>query len=119
MNLWDQLGDENNKKVNNMKCTRTKDGICVKGSNYQLDYQFSAPLFAKVAFKGGAGARLFIASGCDRDDGIDELIDLKAPEVKKTSSGVILTFVGRTTLWDRVEYTFDCQPGVILYGYTV
>jgi hypothetical protein len=102
-----------------MKCTRTKEAICVKGSNYQLDYQFSDPLFAKVAFKGGVGAKLFIASGCDRDDGIDELIELKAPEVKKTASGVILTFPGRTTLWDTVEYTFECQSDVVLYGYRV
>ncbi|NIP92187.1 MAG: hypothetical protein GWO24_01425, partial [Akkermansiaceae bacterium] len=56
---------------------------------------------------------------CDRDDGIDELVELAAPAAREGGGRITLTFAGRTTLWDRVEYVFECGPETVLYGYKV
>ncbi len=102
-----------------MRINQDTAGLSLKGETYELRYSAQDPLFVDLAFSSGVGARLFIASGCDRDDGIDELIDLGAPEVTQEGDRITLSFVGKTTLWDRVVYRFECRPETVLYGYTV
>jgi hypothetical protein len=84
-----------------------------------VTYQVARPLYLDIAFTSGIGAEVFVASGCDRDDGIDELVELSAPVVDKSSEQTVLSFTAQTTLWDKVEYTFTCTEDKLLYGYTV
>jgi hypothetical protein len=102
-----------------MNVMENENGLVVKGSSYELVYNADDSLFVNLTFNGGVGAKLFIASGCDRDDGIDELIELNAPEVRQDGDTATLTFTGSTTLWERVEYVFKCRPETVLYGYKV
>ncbi|MDF7827076.1 hypothetical protein P4B35_23840, partial [Pontiellaceae bacterium B12227] len=91
----------------------------IKGNSYELVYREDDLLFVNLTFGSGVGAKLFVASGCDRDDGIDELIELGVPAIDQSDDAVMLVFTGRTTLWERVEYVFECRPETVLYGYKV
>lgn len=102
-----------------MAIEKNTDGLTIKGSTYQLTYSFTDKWFVDLTFSSGVGAKLFVPSGCDRDDGIDEVIELNGPECEDVGNTVLLTFTGRTTLWDQVEYVFECRPDTILYGYRV
>jgi hypothetical protein len=102
-----------------MKLNRTQQALLLQTDVYTLRYEDADPYFVKVQFGSGISARLYIASGCDRDDGIDELIALQPPRVDEIQDRVLLTFEGRTTLWDRVEYVFDCGAETLVYGYKV
>jgi hypothetical protein len=102
-----------------MNCIEDEKGLVVKGSQYELKYSAEEALFVTLTFSGEIGAKLFVASGCDRDDGIDEVIELSAPKVTQTGDAVTWVFTGRTTLWERVEYVFECSPERVVYGYKV
>ena len=102
-----------------MKLMKHGDELVVQGDSYELKHRAADGLFVGLAFSGGVGAKLFIASGCDRDDGIDALIELAAPEVEELADRILLKFAGRTTLWEKVEYVFECRAATVLYGYTV
>lgn len=102
-----------------MKINRKRGRIQISGNTYAVAYEDARPAQLSVQFASGIGADLFVASGCDRDDGIDELIALKPPRVEQAGPQVTLTFVGQTTLWERVEYVFACDANRICYHYTV
>lgn len=102
-----------------MKLIKHGGELAVHGDTYELKHCASDGLFVELLFSSGVGAKLFIASGCDRDDGIDEVIELAAPRIEERADRIILTFTGRTTLWEKVEYVFDCRAATVLYGYTV
>lgn len=99
----------------------TKDGsnITLKGDTYTLTYDAEKPFYVDLTFSNGIGAELFVASGCDRDELVDELVSLDAPSVEESGETATLTFVGKTTLWDKVEYRFECRSDKVLYNYTV
>ena len=94
-------------------------GIQIEAGGYTATYRAERPNHLTIAFASGIGADLFVASGCDRDDGIDELISLDAPIVTREANRTSLIFHGRTTLWDDVEYVFECDEQKVLYHYTV
>ena len=102
-----------------MKLVKRGDELAVQADTYELKHCMSDGLFVDLVFGSGVGAKLFIASGCDRDDGIDEVIELAAPRIEERADRILLTFPGRTTLWEKVEYVFECRPTTVLYGYTV
>ena len=60
-----------------------------------------------------------MASGCDRDGYIDELINLKEPIINHETDCIKIYFNRKTTLWDKTEYIFYCYPDNILYSYKV
>ena len=72
-----------------------------------------------IKFSNGLGGKLFIASGCDKDDEIDSLVTLDAPKVKELSGKIEISFIAKTTCWERIEYTFECLNDRVLYGYKV
>ncbi|MFZ4703982.1 MAG: hypothetical protein ACOYMG_28390, partial [Candidatus Methylumidiphilus sp.] len=102
-----------------MKITQRNHTLNLRGASYDLTHDRQQPFHVKLRFDSGIGADLFVASGCDRDDGIDELVSLEPPQVKESAERVTLTFVGKTTLWKRVEYVFTCEPERVAYGYRV
>ena len=77
------------------------------------------PHYVELAFSNGVGGELFVASGCDADEKIDQLVSLDPPEVKEGKSATQVIFRGKTTLWEKAEYTFSCEPARVLYGYKV
>ena len=102
-----------------MKQVKTENGFEINASSYTLKYDASEPMHVDLKFSNGLGGKLFVASGCDRDEEIDSLVSLDAPQLKELADAVEISFMGRTTCWDRVEYTFTCQDDRVLYGYTV
>jgi len=102
-----------------MKVSRDGSNILVEGDTYTLKYDSSRSAYVDLRFACGVGAELFVASGCDRDEMIDELVSLGAPQVSESAEEVELTFPGKTTLWRKAEYTFTCRPEEVLYGYRV
>lgn len=102
-----------------MKTTNDTTGVQVETAQYTLTYNAEQPHFVNLTFASGIGANLFVASGCDRDDGIDELVSLDAPTVSEEGGRTLLVFNGRTTLWDQVEYIFTCDDDKVLYHYRV
>ncbi len=102
-----------------MKVTQNEKALVVEGKNYKLTYRPARPHHVELVFDNGIGAELFVASGCDRDEGIDELRSLEAPKVAKNASKVTVTFAGVTTLWEKAQYTFTCQEDKVLYAYKV
>jgi len=76
-------------------------------------------MYVNLMFQCGIGAELFVPSGVDRDEWIDEIISLDVPKISRKSDHVCVSFTGRTTLWDKVEYIFQCFKDRLLYSYTV
>lgn len=101
-----------------MRVVKDKN-ILITDHDYSLKYDPTKPGYVELKFANGIGAELFVASGCDRDDGIDELIEIMEPQVVESTAGVEIVFGGKTTLWEKAEYIFKCRPGQILYGYRV
>lgn len=95
------------------------NNITITGDNYQLVYEPSKPGYVDLKFNSGIGAELFAASGCDRDDRIDQLIEIAEPEIINSDDQIIIRFIAKTTLWERTEYNFTCLPEKVLYGYKV
>jgi hypothetical protein len=95
------------------------NGFDIKTPNYILKYDASDPLYMNIEFNNGLGGKLFVASGCDRDENIDMLVALDKPQIKETYGQIEISFTGKTTCWDKVVYTFTCLVDRILYGYTV
>jgi len=52
---------------------RNDGDILIEAENYSLAYDDARPGFIELRVSNGIGARLFAASGCDLDDGIDRL----------------------------------------------
>ncbi|MBI9020029.1 MAG: hypothetical protein JEZ10_02075 [Verrucomicrobia bacterium] len=102
-----------------MNIEQTDKQVVVKGDCYTLTYDAERPLHVKIMYSNGVGAEFFVASGCDRDDGIDELIELGAPVINESGDSAVMQFTGKTTLWDKVEYTFELRAEQIVYGYKV
>ena len=102
-----------------MECKKTAKGFVIDASRYILEYNASEPMYVDVKFSNGLGGKLFVASGCDRDDYIDSLVSLGTPKVEEASGTIEISFTGRTTCWDRVEYIFMCLDDRVMYGYTV
>ena len=90
-----------------MKLVKRGDELAVQADTYELKHRASDGLFVDLLFSSGVGAKFFIASGCDRDDGIDEVIELADPRIEEGADRILLTFPGRTTLWEKVEYVFE------------
>jgi len=102
-----------------MKMSKDASGFQIEMDQYAITYQEARSLYLDVKFSSGIGAELFVASGCDRDDGIDELVELQAPVIDESPEKTVLVFQGRTSLWDKVEYTFTCTEDQLLYSYKV
>ena len=102
-----------------MKLDSRGETLQIVAERYTLMHDGKCPNHVRLTFESGIGATLFVASGCDRDDGIDELIALDAPTVEEMGSSTVVVFKGQTTLWDEVEYVFECSEEKVLYRYTV
>lgn len=102
-----------------MHVTRDGDAFTLKGKTYELAFDPARPLHIDLTFANGLGGELFVASGCDRDERIDTLVSLDKPTVIERGDGATVSFKGRTTLWEAVEYRFVCEPTRVLYSYTV
>ncbi len=95
------------------------NNITVTGDNYTLEYNSKQDMYVTLLFNNNIGGELFVPSGCDRDEFIDEVITLNLPEVRESSGMIELVFTGKTTLWEKVEYTFKCFKDKALYSYRV
>ena len=102
-----------------MKVLRKDNKLTIEGGDYKLKYCSDSPMYIDMEFDNGIGAEFFIASGCDRDEMIDEVISLGEPEVKESGDVVEVMFSGKTTLWEKAEYTFKCFEDKVLYSYKV
>lgn len=102
-----------------MKYTNQDGKLLLETGRYRFAHDAENAHYVDIHFSSGIGADFFIASGCDRDDGIDELITLSAPQVDRNGEVIAITFSGRTTLWDRVDYVFKCDEERIVYCYRV
>ncbi len=102
-----------------MKTAQKDRHTTVETEAYRLEHDAAKPHHVSLQFSNGIGAELFVASACDRDDGIDELVELAAPELSKGDGRATLVFRGKTTLWDKVEYVFTCLPDKVVYHYRV
>ena len=76
-----------------MKIQRTDSTIKIQGNNYCLKYDSSKNMYVELEFNNKIGATLFVASGCDRDEMIDELVTLKEPTINETSDFIELKFI--------------------------
>jgi len=77
------------------------------------------PGYVKLVFQNRVGAEFFVASGCDRDDLIDELIEIGQPEVSESPGAVRVKFTAKTTAWDKAEFIFDIDDERVVYHYRV
>ena len=102
-----------------MNIERNNKNVRVIGENYTLTYDAADPLYVNLRFDGGVGAKLLIFSACDADEGIDEFVELKSIDTDDVDDIIILTFTAGTTLWDKAEYTFKCEPARVIYGFKV
>ena len=94
--------------------------VLFENRSVSIFHREAAPHVLDIRFSNGLGGRFHVASGCDRDDGIDELLELSSPSIREVSGvGTEIVFVGRTTLWDKVEYVFSCREDAIVYRYKV
>jgi hypothetical protein len=75
--------------------------------------------YVRIIFNNGQGAEFFAASGCDADDGIDELISIDAPSVSEKNGTTYVTFCAKTTLWQKAEYIFEIDDDKVVYYYKV
>ncbi len=102
-----------------MNLTNTAGNVSIVSEVYTLTHSPDRPYFVDLTFANGLGGELFVASGCDRDELIDELVSLEKPRIEEGDGVTKLIFGGQTTLWKRVEYTFTCYEDKVVYGYTV
>jgi len=102
-----------------VQITNANNWLTIDSATYSLDYDGGKPHFVTLRFQNGVEAELFVASGCDRDDGIDELIELSKPELIERDGATRLVFTGKTTLWEKVEYIFELQDERVIYSYRV
>ena len=93
-----------------MTTVENKDGLTVRGDTYELKYRAADQLFVDLQFSGGVGAKLFVASGCDRDDGIDEVIKLDPPAVDQDGERVTVTFADARRDDSFVNFPVDLPP---------
>ena len=105
--------------MKNLKLKQDKNLVFVQSNNYTLEYNIANPMYLNLMFDNEVGADLFIPSGCDCDERIDEIITLDFPEIKEFSNSVKLVFSGTTSLWEKVEYIFECFEINVLYSYRV
>ena len=91
----------------------------VDNGAYRVEHDEAKAGYLTIAFGSGIGAEFYAASGCDRDDGIDELVELSGPDVTEDGGTTRIVFTGKTTLWEKVEYVFACHAEKIVYSYTV
>ena len=77
------------------------------------------PGYLRLMFTNRVGADFYIASACDRDDYIDELIEISVPEVIEKPDAVQIKFTAKTTVWEKVEYFFDVNDDRVIYYYRV
>lgn len=101
-----------------MEILKEDTGFKVIGTQYKIEYKKKKRGVLEVFF-GNIGADFYVASGCDRDGYIDELISLKEPLINQEKDSIKIYFTGKTTLWNKTEYIFFCYPDKILYGYKV
>lgn len=106
-------------KEKKMQKTNEDGKLILATDQYKFIHDAGNPNYVGIKFSSGIGADLFIASACDRDDGIDELVELAAPEVSEEGNVTKIVFMGKTTLWDRVDYIFECDEEKIVYYYRV
>jgi len=99
--------------------TQEAGRLVLSTSCYTLTYEEDRPHFVTLRFQNGIGATLFVASGCDRDEMIDRLIELSKPTLVEYDDRIDLVFSGVTSLWEKVDYTFTCMADRVLYGYCV
>jgi len=102
-----------------MELKRSGNDFLVTAADYTLEYKAADPFYVSVRFRNDIGADLFVASGCDRDEFVDEVISLEAPEVVEDGGKITVTLRGKTTLWEKAEYVFECSDKNIRYWYTV
>jgi len=102
-----------------MKLLRKTNQIVIEGENYSLKYDQRKPMYIDLQFSHGIGCELFIPSGCDCDEKIDEIIQLAQPKIAETTDMIQVVFEGETTLWERVEYIFECGRDRVSYFYKV
>ena len=91
----------------------------IQTSYYTFTVLPEKPGYVKLVFQNGAGAELFVASGCDRDDFIDELVEIGEPEVTESQGVTRVTFPAKTTAWDKAEYIFEFDDRRVVYYYKV
>lgn len=102
-----------------MNVKKNDSGLIVEAKDYKLSYDPARPMHVGLKFNNGIGAELFVASGCDRDEMIDEIITLDKPVIEENGSETLVSFVGKTTLWEKAVYTFRCLEDKVLYSYKV
>lgn len=102
-----------------MQVTKDNGTIEIRTDAYCLKHNRARPMYVDLMFDCGIGAELFVPSGVDRDERIDEIITLGAPKIKKNADHTEVRFIGRTTLWQKAEYTFQCFEDRVLYSYEV
>jgi len=91
----------------------------IKANNYTFTVLTEKHGYVGLVFNNGIGAEFFIASSCDRDDLIDELAEISAPEITEKKDSVRIIFKAKTTTWDKVEYIFDLDNERVVYFYKV
>ena len=102
-----------------LKLERNNNNFEIITEEYNLKYSSEKPLYANLCFKNKIGSNLFIASGCDRDELIDELILLSSPVIEESDGVVKIIFEGKTTLWDKIQYIFECYEKKVIYRFIV
>ena len=102
-----------------MKVLKNDTQMIIEANDYTLTYHSSKPMYVDLEFSNGLGAELFVPSGCDRDEMIDEIISLDTPVIEESDGQALVSFTGETTLWKKVTYTFQCQEDKVLYSYQV
>ena len=80
-----------------MKVTRNNKGMAIEARDYKLVYESTAPMYIDLEFNNGIGSKLFVPSGCDRDEMIDEIIRLEAPVIEEKDDCAVISFTGETT----------------------
>jgi len=98
---------------------RTSSGFRIKGENYTLSYDRGNKYYISLMFKNGIGAQLFIPSACDQEKDIDRCIDITGYSIKNAGGVIKAVFSGKSTVWSRAEYVFECRQDTVIYAYTV
>ena len=81
--------------------------------HYTLTYSIHRPQHITMTFASGLGAELFVASGCDRDELIDELVALDPPRVEEGEGATRLVFCFGRAGW---TITLGSGAGVASVG---
>ena len=102
-----------------MDIITNQGNISVKTVKYSFTYNTDVKEYVNITYANGVAADFFVASGCDRDDLIDQLIELDIPQITEKNGTALITFTGRTTCWDKVEYVFECTKDRVVYYYNV